>query len=106
MGMNDKMGKGGNGLGAGKGGFGARPEEENATKGYDSQVRQNPGKGKQVFAGEADGPNQKGQVLEEIRSEFSAAASDSLDPLTNQRLPRNRREHAQQYFDSFREGRK
>lgn len=103
----NKNGKGaglGEGIGRGQGGIGPK-QDPLATNNYDSQVRSKPTQGPQVFAGEAEGPNLRGQVLEEIRSEFGEAAGESADPLTNQRLPRNRREHAQHYFDAFREGR-
>ncbi|MFO0900681.1 MAG: hypothetical protein U0836_24900 [Pirellulales bacterium] len=94
----------GKGIGHGRGGIGPKQDPINGNA-HDSQVRANPTQGPQVFTGEAEGPNLKGQVFETIRSEFSAAHGDSADPLTNQRLPRNRREHAQSYFDTFREGR-
>jgi len=104
---NNKNGKGaglGKGIGRGQGGMGPK-QDPLKTNNFDSQVRANPTQGPQVTTGEAEGPNLKGQVLQEIRSEFTEAAGDSADPLTNQRLPRNRREHAQNYFDAFREGR-
>jgi hypothetical protein len=98
------QGEGGDGLGAAKAGFGQRPEEENDTKTRDSLVRQNPGRGKAVITDLVDGPNIKGTVRESIKSEIDAARAEEADPLTGQRLPKNVREHARQYFDSFREG--
>ena len=94
--------KGGNGIGAAEGGFGPRPDEENATSFRDSQVRAQPGRGRAVIKGEIDGPNIKGRVLEAIKEEMTAATSEEADPLTNQRLPRSRREHAEEYFNTLR----
>jgi len=113
MGESDKMGQGnsdqdkdgppGNGLGRGKG-LGPRPESPTATKFYDSKVNQKLGKGAAVATGPADGPNIKGHVQAEIKAQVEAAAHDSADPLTGQRLPRSQREHAKEYFDALREG--
>lgn len=94
--------KPGNGMGPGRG-FGPRPDEENATSFRDSQVRAQPGRGRAVIKGEIDGPNIKGRVLEAIKEEMTAATSEQADPLTNQRLPRSRREHAEEYFNALRE---
>jgi hypothetical protein len=94
--------KGGNGMGAGRG-YGPRPDEENDVAFRDSQVRAQPGKGRAVIKGEIDGPNIKGAVLEAIKEEMTAASSEEADPLVNQRLPRSRREHAEEYFNSLRE---
>jgi len=50
------------------------------------------------------GPNAKGQAIEEIKSQVESAKKESSDPLTGQRLPRQQRDHVQQYFDAFRDG--
>ncbi len=97
-------GMGGNGLGAGQGGMGDRPEERTNTSSYDSQVSQNVRKGRHIVAGEAEGPNLKGQVLEGIKAEYEASANEAADPLTGQKLSKTQRQHAKQYFDLFREG--
>jgi hypothetical protein len=83
---------------------GQRPETPEGTKFYDSKVKQDIGKGAAVITGLVDGPNAKGHVVEEIKSQVEAAKHDSADPLTGQRLPRQERDHVQQYFDAFRKG--
>ena len=50
------------------------------------------------------GPNVVGQARQDIKSSLEAARSEEDRPLTEIRLPREQREHAQQYFDAFREG--
>ena len=94
----------GRGLGEGQG-QGARPEAKTNTSFYDSSVRQNVARGGAVMTGLVDGPNRKGNVQEEIKAEFENARHQEADPLTGQKLPREYREHAKKYFDSFREGR-
>jgi hypothetical protein len=93
----------GDGLGDGQG-FGYRPEEETETGAFDTQVRGNVRKGEAVRTGDAEGPNQKGRTLEEIKAELQSEYSADNDPLSNQRLPRDRREHAKEYFNRLREG--
>lgn len=90
----------GGGIGAGK-----RDETKNDTDHYDSRVKQNVGKGASVVTGTADGPNRKGQVQEEIKSEYSQADQQTAEALSGQRLPHGYRDHAKKYFDSLREGR-
>ncbi len=104
QGMN-KRGDPGDGLGEGRG-FGDRPEERTDVKFHDSLVKQKTGKGAAIVTGFAEGPNAKGQVTQQISAQVEAAKSDSADPLTNQRLPRDYRDHAKGYFDAFREGKK
>ncbi len=86
------------------GGEGTRPEAIKDTKFYDSKVKQDIGKGAALITGLVNGPNVKGQSVEEIKSQVEAAKHDSADPLTGQRLPREERDHVQQYFDAFRKG--
>ncbi|OHB80682.1 MAG: hypothetical protein A2W31_12810 [Planctomycetes bacterium RBG_16_64_10] len=93
----------GHGLGQGRG-VGPRPEEPTTTNLYDSQVRQQPGAGHAVITGLVDGPHVKGHVLEAIQAEFEQNAQRQADPLADRRLPRAQREHAQEFFDRFREG--
>lgn len=92
------------GLGRQEGAEGERPEQAENTKMYDSRVRQNIGKGAGVVTGLVEGPNAKGQAVEEIKGEVEAAKHESADPLTGQRLPRSQRDHVLQYFDAFRQG--
>jgi hypothetical protein len=105
-GKSNKQGKGGDGLGHAIGGKGDRPENENKTGFYDSQVRQNVGKGTAVVTDLVDGPSRKGEVQEEIKTQFESAKREADDPLNSQRLPRDYREHAKKYFDALREGQK
>lgn len=93
--------KGGNGMGAGRG-FGPRPDEKNDVSFRDSRVRQKPGKGSAVVVGEADGPNFRGQVAESIKEQMATDASKPADPLVVEQLPKSRREHAEEYFNSLR----
>jgi chemotaxis protein histidine kinase CheA len=93
------------GMGMGQGvGIGPRPEEKNATKTRDTQVRQNPGRGAATFSGLVEGPNIKGDVAESIKEEMATLSAEPADPLTSERLPSSRREHAGEYFDMLREG--
>lgn len=97
IGMN-KFAKGG-GRGAGE-----RPIEEDKVGFRESHVSQNVGKGKAVITGEVDGPNLKGAVQQEIRAQLEAAKVESAESVSAQRIPRKQRDHAQEYFDSLREG--
>jgi hypothetical protein len=93
----------GDGLGEGQG-KGDRPEEKTDTAFRDSQVRQQVGKGSMTVAGDADGPNKKGDVNEAIKEQMEAAKHQASDPLTGQRIPRKQRQHAKEYFDRLRKG--
>jgi hypothetical protein len=86
------------GMGPGQG-IGARPEEKNATNLRDTRVRQNPGKGAATYGGMVEGPNVKGEVAESIKEEMATLSAEPADPLTSDRLPSSRREHAKQYFN-------
>ena len=106
MGMNklkNKDGKPGRGMGQGKG-IGERPEERTATNLRDTQVRGNPRKGAATFGGLVDGPNIKGDVAQSIKEEMATLSAEPADPLTSERLPNSRREHAEQYFQMLRDG--
>lgn len=96
------MGKNPNGMpgrGMGQGpGIGERPEERNATNTRDSQVRTNPRKGAATFGGLVEGPNIRGEVGQQIKEEMANLAAEPADPLTSERLPPSRREHAKEYF--------
>lgn len=96
--------KSGNGMGAGRG-FGPRPDEENATSFRDSRVRQKTGRGAAVITGEADGPNRRGVVVESIKEQMEAQGSVDADPVVVEKLPKAYREHAEDFFNSLREGR-
>jgi hypothetical protein len=96
--MRSDFGRGG-GVGAG-----ARPETKNDTEMYDSQVKPNVGKGASVVAGQADGPNRKGKVQDEIKGQFTTSSQETAEALSGQRLPHDYRDHAKKYFDALREG--
>jgi hypothetical protein len=104
QGMSDLMGdKPGMGMGRGSG-FGPRPDEENTTNLRDTRVRQNPGKGSAVFGGLVEGPNVKGDVVESIKEEMASLATEPEESVSAERLPRSRREHAEEYFRTLRDG--
>jgi len=102
MGAGEGEGEG-DGLGRGQG-KGLRPEQKTDTAFYDSQVKQKLGKGSAVVVDMVDGPNVKGNVQTEIQQQVDSARRGSADPLTGHQLPRTHRQHAREYFDSFREG--
>lgn len=93
------------GMGMGQGrGAGDRPEAETGSRFYDSRVKGEVRRGKAVVTGFAGGPNQTGETAEEIKQAIARGEGEDDDPLTGVRLPRAHRKHAQQYFDSLREG--
>ncbi|MEX2091771.1 MAG: hypothetical protein WD971_03790, partial [Pirellulales bacterium] len=102
-GMNQDDGQPGRGIGKGRGN-GRPPNDEPKTSTRDTQVRQKPGRGGAVFAGTVAGPNIKGEVEATIQQEMASFGNSSADPLSTERLPRNRREHAEEYFNLLREG--
>jgi hypothetical protein len=94
-----------NGRGIGKGsGPGRMPEDLEKTGFRDSQVRQNAQKGAMTFGGLVDGPNLPGAAAQQIKAEMESETVEPADPLTSERLPRSRREHAEEYFNKLREG--
>ena len=104
MGQGQGQGQGqGNGLGKGNG-SGDRPELEGETNTYETQVRARVRRGRAIIAGYADGPNRKGVTREAVKQAAEASLTEESDPTENQSLPRDEREHAQQYFDGLRDG--
>ncbi|NOY29536.1 MAG: hypothetical protein GXP28_04960 [Planctomycetes bacterium] len=99
-GMGERMGQG---MGQGKGG-GTRPDEKNATNFRNSRVRQKPGRGAAVVVGEAEGPNRRGQVVESVKEQMEVEGGQQADPLVVEKLPKSYREHAEEYFNTLREG--
>jgi DNA repair exonuclease SbcCD ATPase subunit len=97
-GYSDQLGEGKN---LGRGG-GSRPDQKNEVRFRDTRVRQKPGKGSAVVVGEADGPNLRGQVIESVKTQMATEASQPADPLAAEQLPKSRREHNEQYFNSLR----
>jgi hypothetical protein len=95
----------GNGMqGNPQAGAGMRPDERNNTNLRDTRVRQDPKQGAATFAGMVEGPNVKGDVAEAIKEEMATLKAEPADPLTSDRLPHSRREHAEEYFKLLREG--
>lgn len=93
----------GGGIGTQRGNH--RPSNDNPkTSTRASQVRGRPGQGAAVYAGTIAGPNIKGNVEATIQQELASFQGGQTDPLTTQELPRNRREHAEEYFNQLREG--
>jgi hypothetical protein len=80
-------------------------ETPNDARSFDSQVKQDVAAGSGVVTGQAEGPNRKGQVREQIREQFTQAEQQAAEALNGQRLPQDYRKHAQEYFDSLRDGR-
>ncbi|HEX2475558.1 MAG TPA: hypothetical protein VHK01_12475, partial [Lacipirellulaceae bacterium] len=94
-----------NGMGGNpQAGAGPRPDERNATNLRDTRVRQDPKQGAATFAGMVEGPNVKGDVAQAIKEEMATLEAEPADPLTSDRLPNSRREHAEEYFRILREG--
>lgn len=95
----------GMGMGMGKGqGAGPRPDEENPTSMRDSRVKHDPKNGASVIVGDVEGPNQKGDVMQSVKEELQADVAREEEALTDERLPRSRREHAKEYLSKIREG--
>ncbi|HEV3342758.1 MAG TPA: hypothetical protein VG125_20465, partial [Pirellulales bacterium] len=99
MGMGRRPGMG---LGRGRG-KGPRPEEKTDSKFYDTKVKQQTGKGAALVVDFVEGPNMKGEVQQQIKTQFESMKTEETDPLTGQQLPRAYREHTQKYFDTLRE---
>jgi hypothetical protein len=102
QGMNPD-GQPGRGMGQGVG-IGARPEDRGKTNTRDTQVRTKQGRGAATLAGLVEGPNIKGEVGQSIKEEMATLAAEPADPITSDRLPNSRREHAEEYFKILRDG--
>jgi len=96
-------GQGGKEWGVGRGGA-SRPDELKDPKFRDSKLSAEVQAGKAVVTGEVGGPNQVGNVSEQIKVEVEAAKQVSAQALHRQRLPKHQREQVQEYFDALREG--
>ncbi len=93
---------GGMGMGEGQG-RGPRPDEKNPTNFRNTNVKQNVGRGASTFGGLVRGPSIKGQVTESVKQELTTTNVTPADPLTSERLPKSRREHAEEYFRKLRD---
>jgi hypothetical protein len=85
-------------------GEGDRPIEETDVGYFDTKARQKVGRGSASIVGEVEGPNLVGDVRQEVQEVLESAESRSVDPLTDQKMPRSHRGHAREYFDRLREG--
>ncbi len=95
----------GNGSGRGRG-IGFRAEQRTPDNRFlDSKARVKVRRGSAVVTGKAIGPNVKGQVRDRVQQQYEAARTEEASPLSNQRLPKNYRRHAKEYFDALRQGR-
>ena len=103
QGRKNRRGQPGKGIGQGRG-LGGNPDPPAKAGFYDSKVNQKVGKGSAQVTDLVDGPNKKGDVTETIKNAFESAKQGDDDPLTGERLPRDYRDHAKEYFDAFRNG--
>ena len=95
----------GDGLGRGAG-IGFRPEEKTQNNRFvDTKARVEVRRGSALVTGKVVGPNIKGQVRDRVQQQYQAAKTEEASPLSNQRLPKNYRRHAKEYFDALRQGR-
>jgi hypothetical protein len=93
------------GMGMGEGrGIGPRPDTKNPTNLRDTRVQQKTRRGSATVVGAVEGPNIKGDVINSIQEEMTTLSAEPADPLTAERLPNSRRQHAEQYFEMLREG--
>lgn len=105
QGMMQSRQLGGSKAGRGRGADGD-PDEGSPTQTYDSAVKLKTSRGAATVVGEADGANLKGGVRQEIQAQVDAARAEAADPLTGQRLPKSSEQHAREYFNGLREGKK
>lgn len=104
QGMNQLDARGGLRPGRGRG-ANQRPED-GPTQTYDSAVKQKIQRGAATIVDMVDGPAGKGGVQQEIQAAVEGARAEAADPLTGQRLPRAYEQHAREYFNGLREGKK
>lgn len=111
MGCSACMGKGqmgqmpGSGLGEGRG-SGERPEEETNTDFFESRVRDQMKQGETSYGGKIGGENRKGATTAEVQEAVLASIAEEPEPLENQPLPKNQLNHAREYFNALRDGKK
>lgn len=107
--MNGKMGQmgqmPGQGLGEGRG-SGERPEEETNADFFESRVRDDMKAGETSYGGKIGGENRKGTTTAEVQQAVLTSIAEEPEPLENQPLPKNQLEHAREYFNALRDGKK
>lgn len=96
--------KPGGGIGKGTS-WGNKDDNDIDAKFRDSRVKQQTGQGASIVAGEADGPNLRGQVATAIQAEMATTGNTPADPQVIEQLPKSRRDHAEEYFELMGEGR-
>ena len=84
----------------------AAGREERHEPARHARATERPAAAARVFGGMVEGPNIKGEVAEAIKEEMATLEAEPADPLTSERLPNSRREHAEQYFELLRERQK
>ncbi|MFO0921743.1 MAG: hypothetical protein U0905_04555 [Pirellulales bacterium] len=99
------MNRPGNGLGQGTG-VGDRPEEENDTNSFDSQVRDQMRAGETVMKGKVAGANKKGVTREEVKQSILTSTVEEAEALESVVLPKAQRDQSRDYFNRMREGNK
>lgn len=90
----------GQGLGRGRG-FGERPEDATDTQTYESKVGAQLHRGQSVVTGVAGGPNIAGDARAATQEAILSSMREPSDPLTDQQLPRDQRDHAKEYFQRY-----
>jgi hypothetical protein len=93
----------GNGLGQGRG-QGDRPIAADNTSTFNTQVKQQLGRGKAVQEGFGP-PNAQtiGESIIEAQAVTEANTAAQAEALTNQKVPRHIEQHVQSYINSFRD---
>lgn len=107
--LGDGMGRGdgngqqvGSGMGRGRG-KGDRPEAPDETASYNSQVKQQVGKGAAIKVGQGPARGQtKGQSVLDIQETEEVGTGLNAEALSNQKVPRAVQKHVSGYFDQFR----
>jgi hypothetical protein len=95
------------GMGMGEGrGQGERPEEETDADFFESQVRAKMQIGQTVTGGNVGGDNRKGTTQIDTQDAVLTSLAEEPEALDDTPLPKTQREHAREYFNSIREGKK
>ena len=104
MGKGSRESRNRQGLGKGRG-EGDRPEAKDDVNTYQTQVKQQIGKGKAVFEQFVPPTGlRKGESKIEMAGEVEAATALSAEALTNQKVPKDREKHIRGYFDRISKG--